>query len=288
MTNTPTILIVEDDPDLNKMLTGYFHDQGYDVRSALWGEEGVQLAIELLPDLIVQDVRLPDINGFEVVRRLRANRQTYYTPVIFLTDQRDKESRMSGLELGAICYMNKPFELTELRLRVRNVLKRVEEGSALNAITRLPQVNSFEPYVTKILGASDWGAVFVGLNGLGPFKERYGFLATDDVIRAVGLILTQSLNQELNPDDFFGHFDYSEFLVLSSRAKVDKLAALCRSELGAAIPKFYPEKDQQRLRERPASEQLSIQVSVCDAGKTPVESIPELQSVLRSAAALHS
>ena len=284
MTDTPTILIVEDDPDLNKMLTGYFHDQGYDVRSALWGEEGVQLAIELLPDLIVQDVRLPDINGFEVVRRLRANRQTFYTPVIFLTDQRDKESRMSGLELGAICYMNKPFELTELRLRVRNVLKRVEEGSALNAITRLPQVNSFEPYVNEILEASDWGAVFVGLNGIEPFKERYGFLATDDVIRAVGLILTQSLNQELNPNDFFGHFDYSEFLVLSSRAKVDKLAALCRAELRAAIPKFYPEKDQQHLSEQPKSEQLRIQVSVCEAGKPPVESIPELQSVLRSAA----
>ncbi len=137
--NKSKILIVEDDLDVAEMLNAYFRVQGYDVFTVNWGEDGVRAAQTVLPDLIILDIRLPDIDGFEVARRVRSDRRTNEIPIIFLTEKRERIDRLQGFEVGADDYITKPFDVQELRLRVRNALKRVGQGSLTNPVSGLPE-----------------------------------------------------------------------------------------------------------------------------------------------------
>jgi DNA-binding response OmpR family regulator len=134
-----TILIVEDDLDVADMLNAYFRVQGYEILAANWGEEAVKLCQKKIPDLVILDIRLPDIDGYEVARRLRNDRHSREIPIIFLTDKRNRQDRLQGLELGADDYVTKPFDIQELRLRVRNALRRSSQGTLTNPVTNLAE-----------------------------------------------------------------------------------------------------------------------------------------------------
>ena len=97
----PVILVVEDDLDVAEMVNAYFNVQGYEVHTVNWGEDAVRACQSSPPDLVILDIRLPDIDGFEVAFRLRNNRKTKEIPIIFLTEKRARSDRLQGLELGA-------------------------------------------------------------------------------------------------------------------------------------------------------------------------------------------
>ena len=118
------ILIVEDDLDIAEMLNAYFRVQGYEVFTVNWGEDGVRAAQTVLPNLVILDIRLPDIDGFEVARRVRSDRRTHEIPIIFLTEKRDRMDRLQGFEVGADDYITKPLSFPELTARVEAALRR--------------------------------------------------------------------------------------------------------------------------------------------------------------------
>lgn len=103
------IFIVEDDVDLSEMLGAYFRVQGYEVAQAVRGEEAIRRINDEVPDVAVLDIRLPDIDGYEVCRRLRQSRRTQNLPIIFLTEKRERDDKLAGLELGAVDYITKPL-----------------------------------------------------------------------------------------------------------------------------------------------------------------------------------
>ena len=113
MSEIQHILVVEDDMDTSEMLSSYFEAQGYDVLTAAWGEDALRITEDVVPDLVVLDIRLPDIDGYEVCRRLRSHRRTEQVPIIFLTERRERTDRLTGLELGAVDYITKPFDMQE-------------------------------------------------------------------------------------------------------------------------------------------------------------------------------
>ena len=118
------LLIVEDDADIVEMLSLFFEEEGYQVFSTAWGQEALRICQDLLPDVILLDIRLPDIDGFEICRQLHNSFQTSHIPIICLTEKREQVDKIEGLEAGAIDYVTKPFDLHELKLRVRNALRR--------------------------------------------------------------------------------------------------------------------------------------------------------------------
>ncbi len=117
-----TILIVEDEFAVARGVEYALQQEGYDVRVARSGEEGLEFATQQAPDLLVLDVRLPGIDGFEVLRRLRASGSK--APVLFLTARDDEVDKVIGLELGADDYLTKPFSLRELMSRIKALLRR--------------------------------------------------------------------------------------------------------------------------------------------------------------------
>jgi len=119
------ILIVEDDPGILLSLKDEFESQGYEVSAAEDGEKGFKMAKQQKPELIILDIMLPVIDGYEICKRLRMEGDT--TPIIMLTVKDKEIDRVLGLELGADDYVTKPFSLLELMARVKSVLRRTEE-----------------------------------------------------------------------------------------------------------------------------------------------------------------
>ncbi len=254
------IFFVEDDADLSDMLTAYFQVQGYQVAHAGRGEEAVRLIGEFMPDIAVLDIRLPDIDGYEVCRRLRNNRRTQDLPVIFLTEKRERQDKLSGLELGAVDYITKPFDIQELRLRVRNALRRSNRDSMLNPVTGLPEGEAMRDRLIQAVSKTDWGVVLVRVHGLNKFRDQYGFVAADDVSRAVALMLTNALQETGNEDDFVGHIDISDYVLVTTLNECKKLARRCDMRLQASISYFYPALDRYRLKDVSHDERLGVEV----------------------------
>lgn len=116
------ILVVDDDARNVRVLEAMLHAQGHDTHTASSGKEALQLASEKLPDLILLDVMMPDMNGFEVVEKLKASPLTQDIPVIMLSALDDRESRLFGLQAGADEFLTKPVDRSELSVRVKNIL----------------------------------------------------------------------------------------------------------------------------------------------------------------------
>jgi len=120
------ILIIEDDPEIIKLLELHLSDVSYETTMAMDGIEGLKLALENDYDLILLDLTLPGLDGVEICRKLRATKNT---PVIMLTAKSEEIDRVLGLEIGADDYMTKPFSIRELLARIKAVLRRTNEPS---------------------------------------------------------------------------------------------------------------------------------------------------------------
>ena len=262
MSEKSRILIVEDDLDLSEMLNAYFSVQGYEVKTAAWGEEAVKVSAESDPDLIVLDIRLPDIDGYEVCRRVRTNRRTQHTPIIFLTEKRDRVDKLAGLELGVVDYITKPFDIQELRLRVRNALRRAEQQAPVNPITSIPEGPLVEEELQKMLFGekADWAVLMVTIDGLEDFREMYGFVASDDVLRAVSLMLNNTVREVGTAEDKIGHLGAHEFVIMTGEEQLSDMRERIQVRLQQSMEYFYPLRDRDKARQAMTEANLKLSI----------------------------
>ena len=253
------ILIVEDDLDIAEMLNAYFRVQGYEVFTVNWGEDGVRAAQTVLPDLMILDIRLPDIDGYEVARRVRSDRRTNEIPIIFLTEKRERIDRLQGFEVGADDYITKPFDVQELRLRVRNALKRVSQESLTNPVSGLPEGPLVEERLSDVIHKSGWGLLHICIRNLDAFREAYGFVASDDVLRAISLMIQNTLKEDGTPEDFLGHISPTDFVVVVPPANLPSFQERIRARLEQSLDYFYPMKDREQASKR--VDRLAVQIS---------------------------
>ncbi|MCX6082638.1 MAG: response regulator [Chloroflexi bacterium] len=249
-TEKSKILIIEDDLDVADMLNAYFRVQGYEVMTSNWGEDGVRAVANARPNLVILDIRLPDIDGYEVARRLRADRKTKSIPIIFLTEKRDRADRLQGLEIGADDYITKPFDVQELRLRVRNAIRRASQDSLTNPVTGLPDGEIVLEYVSDCLKKDTWSLLMVSLQNMDVFREKYGFVASDDVVRAVSLMVSNTLRESGSRVIFIGHLSLTDLLLSADSGIIHSLEERVITRLAQALDYFYPIADRSRLSEQ--------------------------------------
>lgn len=274
----PIILIVEDDLDIADMLTAYFRVQDYEVVAVNWGEDGIRASQTHTPDLVILDIRLPDIDGFEVARRLRSNRKTKDIPIIFLTEKRERSDRLKGLELQADDYITKPFDIQELRLRVRNALRRSRQGSLTNPVTGLPEGGLVDEALTMCLERDDAALLVVSLQNLNGFREVYGFVASDDLLRAVSLIVRDTVRDLCEHDDFLGHLTATDFLIITSSANVEPVSDRVRKRLEQSFDYFYADQDREQGRFR--GKQLGVEINDLQIASLPRRDLVHLKTEL--------
>lgn len=211
------ILIVEDDLDISNMLRIYFSSQGYDVNAALTGPEALEKTRHGLPHLIVLDIMLPGIDGYEVCRILRTQTRTSHIPIIFLTQKDERSDKLQGLELGADDYITKPFDIEELKLRVQNTISRAERESLTDPRSGLPAGRLIEDQLRRVIRQDDWELMDIRINHFDPFRETYGFVAGDDVLRFAAMLLGKVVDQFGTPNDFIGHPGGENFIVITTQ-----------------------------------------------------------------------
>jgi DNA-binding response OmpR family regulator len=275
MTETKSkILIIEDDRDLAEMLNAYLRVQGYEVVISNWGEEGIRAAQTAKPDLLILDIRLPDIDGFEVARRLRSDRKTSEIPIIFLTEKRERTDRLVGLELGADDYITKPFDMQELRLRVRNVLKRSRQDSLTNPVTGLPEGTLVDEKLSDCLQKDGPGALGIIIENIELFRDAYGFVAKDDVLRAISLILTNAVRETgYGEEGFVGHLTPTDFVIVLPQFALASMQDRIRSKLEQSLDFFYPMGDRAKLENR-----LNIRINPISASEQHITGLIQLKA----------
>ncbi|MEW6178900.1 MAG: response regulator [Chloroflexota bacterium] len=240
------LLIVEDDVDISNMLRIYFSSQGYDVDIAPRGSDALEKTRQVMPHLLILDIMLPDIDGYEVCRVLRTNTRTSHIPVLFLTQKDERSDKLKGLELGADDYITKPFDIEELKLRVQNALARSERESLTDPQTGLPSGRLIEDQLRKLIRQSDWAFLDIRINHFEPFKDVYGFIAGNDVLRFTAMLLGEVVDELGTPNDFIGHVGGDNFVVATAAHAGAAIKARLKERFNEEVLSHYNFLDRQQ------------------------------------------
>ena len=144
------ILLVDDEPGIRTAVQAYLKDEGFDVTTAIDGEDGLQKATQIMPDVVITDVMMPRCDGYELLKKLRSDERLGGTPVIFLTAKGMTLDRTQGYEAGVDDYISKPFNPDELVARVKNVVRRQERLLAEAARFADTDVGQMAKQITEI------------------------------------------------------------------------------------------------------------------------------------------
>jgi PleD family two-component response regulator len=264
------------------MLAAYFESQGYQVHQAAWGQDALKIAAQTSLDLILLDIRLPDIDGYEICRQLRQQRRTQDTPIIFLTEKRERLDKLQGLELGAVDYITKPFDIQELKLRVRNALRRASFETLTDPVTGLPSEPLVRERLSALLQKRGWAVMGISVAGLEAFGEAYGFVARDDALRALALMLTNVSQESSSADSFVGQTGQAEFIVISDQDHTRDLRERLVARLKQSIGYFFPFKDERSRAQADQRPEIKILLGLVGEQQGPFADPDALLSSLRS------
>ncbi len=240
------LLVVEDDVDIANMLKIYFSGMEFEVDVAHRGSDALEKTKHVLPHLIVLDIMLPDIDGYEVCRNLRTSTRTSHIPVIFLTQKDERSDKLQGLELGADDYITKPFDIEELKLRVTGAIRRSERESLTDPRSGLPAGRLIEEQLRRIIREKDWALLDMRVNHFEPFKDVYGFVAGDDVMRFTAMLIGEVVDEFGTSGDFIGHAGGDNFIVITKNENASNIKQRVKERFTAEVQTHYNFIDRQQ------------------------------------------
>lgn len=233
------LLLIEDDYDIAEMLTYYFKLHHCEIIHADDGESGVELAQSVFPNLVLLDIMLPDMDGYDVCAQLRRRTLTKYIPILFLTQKDERVSKVRGLELGADDYITKPFDPDELRLRVQRSIRRATADNLQEARTGLPTGTMIEDEIShKLAGNKPFKIFSYRLAGFESYHDAYGFVAANEVLHRAGQILQKAVRELGTPNDFIGIVE-NEFILLTHAGDESVLDNAAKLRFAQEVTTFY-------------------------------------------------
>jgi PleD family two-component response regulator len=241
------ILAVDDEPDILRLTQFLLESWGYDVVTAPNGREALEVARAETPDLILMDVNMEEMNGFEACQHLKSDYMTSATPVIMLTSQDQIHNKVEGLGKGADDYVIKTVDPLELRARIEMVIRRTQEQSSANPLTKLPGNTAIERVVQAHLQAQkQFSVCYCDLDNFKAYNDKYGYEAGDRVIVHTAQLLMRAANEHGNKDDFVGHIGGDDYVVVTTLDKEDSICRAIVNGFDDTIPNFYDEEDRNR------------------------------------------
>jgi diguanylate cyclase (GGDEF)-like protein len=242
-----TILVVDDDPDIARFVEVNLRSVGYDVLVASDGEEALNRAEELRPDLVLLDVMMPRVDGFEVAQRLRRNPRTANTSIIMLTAKALSSDKVLGLTSGADDYIIKPFDPIELLARVKTTLRRARDMRSLSPLTGLPGNIRIQDEIQRNIDEDmPFAVLYCDLDHFKAYNDHYGFVKGDRVIQATARILQEAVEEYARAEGFVGHVGGDDFVVVLPPDVADVAAARICERFDQEIAGFYDREDLKR------------------------------------------
>jgi diguanylate cyclase (GGDEF)-like protein len=241
------VLIADDDPHIRQLLEVALSDDGFEVLSAADGYELVRLAQERSPSLMLVDLSMPRLDGYEAIRQMRNDTRTAHIPMLILTARSGVKDIVTGFETGADDYIAKPFDINELLARVRSHLRRSAQRPVLNPLTGLAGGVLLSQELRRRLGrAEPLGLLYADLDNFKAFNDIYGFSRGDQAILFVANLIQQVVAQHGGPEDFIGHIGGDDFAILTSPARVDQICRALIATFDQDIGQLYNEEDRKR------------------------------------------
>jgi diguanylate cyclase (GGDEF)-like protein len=241
------VLVVEDDEFLARLLDVELSSTGYTVRVAYDGEQGLEAAFERCPDLVLADVMMPRMDGFEMVRRLRGDPRTEAVSIILVTARGLQTDKLTGLTAGADDYVVKPFDNEELLARVAGVLRRAEYMKSQSPLTGLPgNVRIEDEIQARVELRHPFAVLYLDLDNFKAFSDRYGFVRGDEALRATGHLIRDTAKEVAGAGTFVGHIGGDDFVVVCDPERAGAVAREVIARFDRLSPTFYDEED--RLR----------------------------------------
>ena len=228
MPDLQSVLIIDDDPVVAEILETIF-DREARITSTLNGPDGFAAAVAGAPDLILLDVRMPDMDGYETLKMLKANTETADIPVVFLTAKTETEDEFMGLELGAIDYISKPIITQIVKLRIPNhlLLKKNRDQlanmSMIDGLTGIANRRRFDDYLDKEFrrGArSDYpvSLLMLDIDDFKTYNDSYGHQSGDDCLKSVA---TEIKGHSRRPSDLVARYGGEEFAAILPDTPLD-------------------------------------------------------------------
>ncbi len=221
------ILVVEDDDKTSTYLKTYFEWLGYEVLIAGRGSDALDICRLEMPNVVILDVLLPDVNGYEVCRTLRNNSRTCQIPVIFLSQRSKRNDIIAAFELGADDYVTKPFDIEELKLRVEGAIRRCRHEALMHPVTKLPASELILEQLKVIKDSPEpWTLLYFSLENIDVFEETSSFEVADEILVKWADILRQTVDTHGTPHDFIGQPSDSSFIVITIP---ETASAICKT-----------------------------------------------------------
>jgi diguanylate cyclase (GGDEF)-like protein len=221
--------LIVDDEKSNIDVLNHILKEKYKLFIAKSGESAIKIARENVPDLILLDIIMPDMNGFEVLTQLKKSDLTSNIPVIFITGQDSKEDEIKGLNLGAVDYITKPFHNVIVEARIRTHMKIVEQMqiiermSIMDELTELPNRRYFNDQLTREWGraireTASISLLIIDVDKFKVYNDTYGHPQGDALLQAVSAVFKQALKR---PADFVARWGGEEFIMLMPGTDLD-------------------------------------------------------------------
>ena len=242
-----SLLVADDDPFIARLLEIELRAAGYDVRVASDGNQALELAQERSPDLVLADVMMPNMDGFELTRRLRQDPRTATVSIIMLTARGLSADKLEGFAIGADDYIVKPFDTPELLARIRGVLRRAREMRAQSPLTGLPGNVRIEEEIDQLVeGGREFALLYADLDHFKAYNDHYGFMRGDQVIQATSTLLEEVSREVTTAEAFVGHVGGDDFVLIVSPDKATDVAEGIVARFDAEIPTLYDPEDRER------------------------------------------
>ncbi len=240
---TQTVLAIDDSPEIHQLLKFRLRNLDVELAHADCGFDGFDQALAVNPDLILLDVMMPDASGFDICRKLKTTTQTRNIPVIFLTGASDVDQKVLGFDVGAVDYIQKPFDSVELNTRVRAALRtkrfqdRLAQSAMIDGLTGLWNRAHFDQRIHEEVAAAlrydrPMSLVMMDVDKFKNLNDNHGHLFGDEVLQVVGDVLQDSVRTSDWPCRYGGE----EFGLILRETDLDGaiiLAERIRKEIGS-------------------------------------------------------
>jgi len=238
------ILIIDDTEMMTRLISDILRQKGYDIVTASNGTQGIRMVAEEKPDLVLLDVVMPGIDGFEVCKILREDESNNLMPIIMLTAETDEDTKLTVLELGADDYITKPFNERELISRVHNTLLRIDRNRWANPLTGLKGNTEIQSEINHRIAINNiFSVLYLDMDDFKAYNDVYGFASGDRAIKMTADIITDIVRTFGSQSDFIGHIGGDDFIIVTDPQHEDMLCEVIIKDFDAKIPDLYSDKD---------------------------------------------
>ena len=242
-----TVLIVDDDRSLRSVIAAHLELAGFNTVAANDGPTALGMLDENSVDLVVLDVSMPVMDGYELTRRIRRHPTAAHVPIIMLTARTETIDKVEGFEAGADDYIVKPFSPQEMLARVRANIRRMTTDASLQPLTRLPGNIAIETELRRRLeNHEEWAVLYIDLDNFKAFNDVYGFVHGDEAIQLLATTLVDAIRTKGTVDDFVGHIGGDDFVIVSGPQHGIVIANEIAESFDRNVRALYHREDLQR------------------------------------------